>query len=344
MEVGELKKYISEDINRLTLILQQYGCHDIWRVSEDEVRCAIPEHNNRTGMQIKLNESLYTAIYEMEYHGDLIGALQLLSNTSFKEVVLFLSALFGLNSNKPKLIKDPLKLNGINDLMENIYDTSDTKNKEYNANILHDYLPFPHISLLQEGISPQVARSFRISYDPRKDRIIFPHFDWVDNDKIVGIKGRTILDKTTMDLLGVPKYWNYIKGYKKTHNLYGFGNAKDNLNKSKQLILFEGEKSVLKQFTLKNGKGYSVAVGGHTISQLQADFIVQNTPNDCEIIIAFDKDVDDIGYLESECEKFKPLKKVSYVIDEDNKLNEKDAPIDAHPYYWEWLLKNRKEV
>lgn len=115
------------------------------------------------------------------------------------------------------------------------------------------------------------------------------------------------------------------------------------------IILFEAEKSVLKQFTITKGEGYSVALGGHSISEEQVEFILKNTPGDCEVVLAFDKDVitdpdfGEEGFKEI-ANKFKPFRKVSYICDKYNVLGEKDSPIDKGIKLWNVLLDFRKEL
>ena len=69
----------------------------------------------------------------------------------------------------------------------------------------------------------KVIKQFNIGYSLKDERIIFPHYDWSETDKIVGIQGRiTGIDDNVAKALGVPKYWNFINGYKKHLNLYGY--------------------------------------------------------------------------------------------------------------------------
>ncbi len=346
LDSKELKEYLLEDVDRIDVVLENAGFHDIQHLS-DEVRCALPERNNRSSVSVKLNHNLSTAIYSKNYYGDLFGALGETLDMSFKETLVYVSSLFGLSNGKYVASENPL-----NDLLaftSSNRNSDNSNNKQFDKEILNNFIPLPHDSLFYEGISPDACRLFNVCFDPEKSRIIFPHFDWENGDKIVGIKGRTTFDKEIIEELNIPKYWNYIKGYKKTHNLYGFNLSRDNLEKSKMIILFEAEKSVLKQFTITKGKGYSVALGGHSISEEQVEFILKNTPGDCEVVLAFDKDVitdpdfGEEGFKEI-ADKFKPFRKVSYICDKYNVLGEKDSPIDKGVKLWNVLLDFRKEL
>lgn len=358
MNAKEIKNYINQNTDYIHKILEAGGCHDLWvNDSNNEIRGAVPNGNNKTALVVKRGEQLFTTIYDPTYDfsGDIIGALQKLKGISFKDAMSLIHSYLGLSMSGKlsKRRKDPLRL--LRPLTQN----SHKRNRKIKKNILYDksqldkFIPALHKKIIEEGIAPKVARKFNVCYDPKEGRIIFPHYDWVEQDKIVGIKGRTTLDSEVAKELDVPKYWNYIKGYQKTLNLYGYNFSAENINRKKMLILFEAEKSVMKQFTMTRGEGYSVALGGHSISDEQVRFILQHTKDDVEIVFAYDKDIQmdsklqngdkhiGIDYLKAECAKFMGLRKVSYIHDKHNLLSEKSSPIDEEVKKWKYLLKWR---
>lgn len=348
MQAKELKEYISQDEDRLFSVLQASGFHDIWKASSGEIRCATPHGDNKTGVMIKVDPDLYTAIFSSDYSGDLLGAIQEVMDTTFSDVIVFVHNVLGIATNSQSKTKiDPLgELKG---LAAKKIKRDRKSNKKYSEAELGAFIHLPYKTLIEEGISPKVLDQFNICFDPKLNRIIFPHYDWEENDRIVGIKGRTIQTKEELELTGTPKYWNYLTGYKKSHNIYGYNITKQYISAYSNIILFEGEKSVLKEYTFNKGKGCSVALGGHSISNEQVNFILRNVPLDCEIIIAFDKDVmtkEEEGeqFLIKEAMKFRPFRKVSYIFDKYNLLDEKDSPIDKGFKVWQYLMKYRKEV
>ena len=125
--------------------------------------------------------------------------------------------------------------------------------------------------------------------------------------------------------------------------------SSENVKESKQIILFEAEKSVLKQFTFTNCEGNSVALGGHAISDNQVDFILRKLPSDGEVILAFDHDVmtkenEGERYIINQAKKFSVFRKTSYIFDTYNILGEKDSPIDCGKEKWDYLFKWRKVI
>jgi DNA primase len=213
----------------------------------------------------------------------------------------------------------------------------------------------PHINLFYEGIIPQTAELFKICYDPRLDRYLFPHFNYDNKNTIVGITGRTTRSTEEIEQLLLPKYWNYISGYKKMYNLYGFSHSLEYAIKNKKFIIFEAEKSVLKQYTMTRNEGFSCAVGGHEISLIQAQIIMRYLPPDVEVIIAFDKDVmmmkdkktgEHVGeqFLLRQASLFSKYRKTSYIFDNENLLDDFDSPIDKGYHVFHQLLDNRREI
>lgn len=344
MQAKEMKAYLLEDTDRLVKVLESYNFHSIWFASQEEVRCATPTGENRTSVSILLQDELYATCFSDNFSGDIYGLIQHFSELSFIDVLKDINQMFGFSvgartSRKLDLLKDIRKFKNKS---KKIYE-----NEKHDISILDQFINKQHVTMLQEAISPKVLEMFQIRFDPKDSRIVFPHYDWIDSDKIVGIQARSTMSAELCNSLNVPKYINIIKGYKKTLNLYGWNLSKDNIEMSKKLIIFEGEKSTLKHFTHEMGKGYSVSVGSHEISSEQVDFIIKNTMNidEFEVIIAFDKDVmSNEQFLISECKRFSKYVKTSYVYDTYNILDEKDSPIDKGYKKWIHLLKYRKTV
>ena len=353
MEAKELKKYLLESPENIERVLGEYGFSDFW-FANGEIRCSPPNSTNRTAAVVKLEPELYTAIYSGSgYSGDLYGALQYVSDTSFSDVLRTIHGLFGLSRARVKKQQD--LLSEFRKYKRGYRDYKKKSNILFDETILRKYIMLPHETFLQEMISPDVLRKFKVCYDPKQDRVIIPHYDWYEQDKIVGLAGRTTLDSEMAKELDIPKYRHTIKGYLKTLNLFGWSHSHEYVKEKKVLVIFESEKSVLKHHTFELGKGFSVSVGGHTLSKDQVAFIIQNTSADTEIVIAFDKDVmalkddktqEDIGekHIVDTCKMFKGMRKVSYIWDAYGVLGEKDSPIDRGVKLWQVFFEHRRRV
>lgn len=354
MEPRELKKYLSEDEDRIIQALESFGFHSFWRTGE-EIRCASPNGTNNTAISIRLDEDdLFASSYDgvKNYHGDILGLIETQSDMGFGEVMGDIHRLFDLPTRARKQKKKIDLLSDLRGMKAKEKGRVEIVNEYHDREILDRFVNKNHVVMIEEAISPKVLKQFNIMYDPAKSRIIFPHFDWMLHDKVVGIKGRTTMTSEVAKELDVPKYWNYIKGYKKTANFYGFNQSFKNIQDKKMMIIFESEKSVLKEFTINRGQGVSVATGGHDhLSVAQLKFIVKNTPPDTEIVFAFDKDImvgdekiNGQDYLIEVCKDISSFRKTSYIFDKFGILSKNDSPIDRGLKRWNHLLKWRITV
>lgn len=157
----------------------------------------------------------------------------------------YVGALLGL-SNYSKKNERVNPLSGLEKLAKRSSHYQTKTNDLYDKSFLNKFIKVHHKSLIEEGITGDVLNQFDVMFDPIRQRIIFPHYDWDNPNKLVGVKGRTIQTPEGIELFNTPKYWNYIKGYRKTNNLYGWHQALPGIQEHKKIILFEGEKSVLK--------------------------------------------------------------------------------------------------
>lgn len=358
MKAEDFKEYLKEDIDRIYKVLESVGIHRIWE-TRGELRGAPPESMNHTSISVNL-DTLFCRYYKNDetFRGDIIALVQFFRKETFPETFRYLTSMFGLSTGK--FVKDnridPLaKFKGIRKMNRPVADINEIEVPKFGKETLADFIMLPHINLFHEGIMPQTSELFDICYDPQLDRIIFPHHNYDDKNSIVGITGRTTRSKEEIKELMIPKYFNYIKGYMKMYNLYGFAFALEHVKKQGKLVIFEAEKSVLKNFTQTKNEGYSCAVGGHEISDVQVQILMRYLPSDIEIVIAFDKDVmmmrdkdtkEHIGeeFLIKTAQKFSKYRNASYIYDHDEVLDEFDSPIDKGYKVFHELLEKRIAV
>lgn len=345
MNAAELKRYMVQDSERIVRVLEAANFHSI-KIFGDEIRCAVPQGDNPTAVSIKLNDELFATSFttKVPYHGDLLGLFQNVRAENFHQTMSFIHAMLGLSNDYTKPIQTTNLLDELTSLYQNgDKEFKDITNKLYPRSILSQYIMLPHENIINEGIAPRILKRFDICFDPVDSRILFPHYDWKQTDMIAGITGRTTMNIELIEKLGVNKYFNYIKGYKKTANLYGWKQSAKTVHEKKIVIIFEAEKSVLKQHTFERGNGFAVSVGGHEVSDVQIKFLIENTSTDTEIVFAFDNDIvrEQIDEFADQTKKFR---KTSLIIDNEGLLSEKDAPIDKGYEVWRELFRTRTIV
>lgn len=195
---------------------------------------------------------------------------------------------------------------------------------------------------INEGISFEAMKKYSIYYDNYKEQIIIPHFD-IDN-RVIGIRVRN-LNKEDIENYGkYTPYYQYpiLYNHPLGKNIYGINITKDAIVKSKKVIIFESEKSVLKMDSIYGKNNCSVAICGSNISNVQYKMLLDLNVE--EIIIALDKEENWKSKIVNMTKEIKELVKVSIVYDSDNLLELKDSPIDRGKDIFEQLLKNRINI
>jgi len=334
MDACALKEYIITN-NYITDVLNTLNCHNIKEYSDD-IRAGLPSKCNPTSIVINKN-SLKTKVYtsDKDINGDIFTLTMNLKQFTFSETLKYLHHVFNLPFTK--FVKKENQVDPL-DIFKRVKPnyTSNKELKLYDESILNNFIIAPNLWFLHEGITPAVQSQFKIGYSPEHQRISIPHRYWSgDNNDYVGVMGRTI--KQDYDILQIPKYLPLVRFYKSL-NLYGLQENYKHIQENGVVIIFEGEKSVLKMNSWK--LPYAVAVGSHDISAVQQQILVSLN---VEICIAFDEGIPE-NYIKNHCKIFKNMRKTSYIFDNDDLLDKKMSPVDRKLNTFKYLFNNRKFV
>lgn len=185
-----------------------------------------------------------------------------------------------------------------------------------------------------EGITDEAMREYDIRTDKYRNQIIYPIYD--ADGKYICPKARTTLDD--FKILGLPKY-RYLGKIGKNDFFVGWQQALPEIKRKKQVIVFEGIKSVMKAWSW----GYKNCVAAETscINDDQTRLLIASDAD--EVVVAFDKDkkiVDSVSKL-SQLRKFC---NVSVINDTMDYLGEKDSPVDKGREVFDYLINNRKRI
>jgi DNA primase len=197
--------------------------------------------------------------------------------------------------------------------------------------LIQDFVPMLHISWLKQGITERTRKKFGICYSYRYKRVVIPMKYWATGE-LLGFNQRTVVEN--YEEFDIKKYF-LTPTYPKQLNLYGLYENYDSIQKAGYVVVYEAEKSVLKRDSLNDPTG--VALSGHVLSDEQIRILIGLN---VEIVIAFDKDIS-IDEMRHACEKFKNIRKVSYIYDFIDVLGEKDSPADARNKDFKFLFDNR---
>lgn len=183
-----------------------------------------------------------------------------------------------------------------------------------------------------EGIGFDTMKKFGVRYDSFSDRIVYPIKDY--NGNIINVSGRT-LDKDYKEK-GIRKY-SYFMPLGCLNTLYGFSDNEDSIRTKREVIVFEGAKSVM----LASGWGVQncVAILTSHLNPRQLLFFIKLG---VRVVFALDEDVDiseDINI-----KKLKRYVSVEWVKNIDNLLSPKMSPVDAGLEVWQNLYERRKRI
>lgn len=185
----------------------------------------------------------------------------------------------------------------------------------------------------REGISRDSLDRFQVFYDSFSDRLVYPIRD--PQGRIVNIGGRTLDPEWKEKKL---RKYTYFFGWPGGMNiLYGLHENMDAIVRKKQIIVFEGAKSVLLADTY--GINNAVALLTSHVNKQQLSILIRLG---CEVVFALDKDVQ--IFDDHNVQKLKQYTNISYVNDTIGLLAEKDSPIDKGISVFKTLYEERRRL
>ena len=180
-----------------------------------------------------------------------------------------------------------------------------------------------------EGISRASLDRFQIRYDPFANRLVYPIRSV--NGTIVNVGGRT-LDPAFKEK-NLKKYCYYY-AWGTMSTIYGLFENAEEIRKKREVILFEGCKSVLLADTW--GIRNTGAILTSHLSPAQMKILAQLG---CTVVFALDKDVD--VRADRNVNVLKRYVNVLFLQDRDGLLDEKDAPVDKGKEVFDALYEHR---
>jgi hypothetical protein len=197
---------------------------------------------------------------------------------------------------------------------------------------------------IKEGITIETLQAFNIKYDVANLIIIIPHRD--KDGSVIGVRGRFMSEYSNVKYM--PITWGGVTlSHPLRGNLYGLYENRAVIEKSKTVILFESEKSVLKFSSFfGHENNFSVATCGNKVSNEQIQILQDLGVK--QVILAFDKDYDNSAdqmkvqaHYNDIASRLGVYFTTSVMFDYGNLLGLKDAPIDKGRIVFEELFKYR---
>ena len=184
----------------------------------------------------------------------------------------------------------------------------------------------------QEGISRASLDKFQVFYDGFSDRLVYP----IKNleGKIVNVGGRTLDPQWKEKKM---RKYCYFYPWGTIETIYGLSDNIESIKKEREIILFEGCKSVL----LADSWGIHNC-GAILTSHLSKNQVKILARLGCRVVFALDKDVD--IHSDRHINQLSRYVVVEYLSDKDGLLGEKDAPVDKGLDVFNNLYNNRKRL
>ena len=181
----------------------------------------------------------------------------------------------------------------------------------------------------REGISDASLRRFQVKYDPFSNRLVYPIRS--PTGEIVNIGGRTL--DPDYKSKNIRKY-TYFYSWGTMDTIYGLAENRDAIEEKREIILFEGCKSVLIADTwgIRN-------TGAILTSHLNPNQMRILIKLGVRVVFALDEGIfipDDRNIT-----RLKDYTNVDYLYDKSGLLSEKDAPVDKGREVFDQLYEGR---
>ena len=183
-----------------------------------------------------------------------------------------------------------------------------------------------------EGITQQSMERFSVRYDPFSDRIVYPIRDMRGN--IINVCGRT-LDPNYKE--HKQRKYTYFKPLGVLDTIYGFSDNREEILAKKEIILFEGAKSVM----IADGwgiKNTGALLTSH-LNNYQFNHLIRMG---VRVVFALDAEID--IRTDVNIKRLLPYVNVEWVVNRRNLLDEKDSPVDRGREIFETLYKERMRL
>jgi hypothetical protein len=206
----------------------------------------------------------------------------------------------------------------------------------YNESILRIFQKLYVEDWINEGISIETMKKYKILYSTWQQKIIIPHFDI--NNQLIGVRGRSLIEEE-IELFGKytpfkvgKQFYNHSLG----QNLFGLNHNLTAIQEKKKIMLVEAEKSVFQTDTMFGDDNFTVALCGSNLTDFQKGMILMLGVR--EVIVALDKQYQSLD--SDECKKWathikekiidklSPFVRVSVLWDSGNLLPYKASPTD----------------
>lgn len=336
MKAEHIKNIIIER-EALVDILENIGCFYI-KDRGEEIRCAIKEGGNNTSLRIKKDTLGYVYFGDDNFppYGDIINLVMIFKGIKFVEAINFLCMFLNISSTYED-IKTPILFGGYYKKKTQYSSTIRPDLPIYPLSTLENYQSTCNRMFLNDGISLETQRKYKVGLDTYTQRISVPWFD--EKGNLIGVMGRYNMEAAICKSENIAKWYPLIP-FKKSYFLYGLYQNKEIIETTRTIFIGESEK--FPQQLDSMGYQIGVSIGSHELSDYQIHLI--KGLNIKNLVLAYDKDIS-VEVLEQQIQMIKNNNilfrnniNIGYIYDKDNLLEHKDSPTDKGLSVFEKLI------
>lgn len=183
-----------------------------------------------------------------------------------------------------------------------------------------------------EGITAESMDRFQVRYDPFSNRIVYPIKN--TSGDIINVCGRTLDPQFKEKKL---RKYTYFKPLGLLDTIYGLSENMEYIRQKKEVILFEGAKSVM----IADGWGIknTGAILTSHLNPYQFQLLIRLGVT---VVFALDAEVD--IREDQNIRKLMPYVRVEWVRNKDGLLGDKDAPVDRGFEVFQKLYEERRRL
>lgn len=318
----DIVEYVSQFMD---LELRQDG--EYWGVS------CLSDHDSDPSFSVNPEKQVF---WDFSSHsgGNVLNFIMRYNNCSLPHAVDILKSYLSEKGIRPDDVKS---LNCTREIMR--YSVSQKKEKEAKyKNLGNSYMDryaedWSKTSVWEdEGITREAMRLFQVRYDPVSERIVFPIRSM--NGSIINVCGRTIDPDFKAKKL---RKYTYFFPLGRFDTLYGYAENSANIREKREIIVFEGPKSVMKAWGW--GVDNAVALCTSHLNTYQFDMFLR-----IGVRTVFALDSDASIFSDENIIRLTRYLNVENVVNRDGLLGEKMAPVDAGEDVWRKLYAKRRKV
>lgn len=288
------------------------------------------------------NDKLYYYINEHRFvcftncgNMDVFQVIQNVTKCTFVQALNLVKQITGLDNHLTR------QYGFSTDILNNPFEYTPTEIKKpefkiINEFVLASYTKLYHKSFIDDYISIEVMQKHELAFDILMNRVIIPHRNC--KSELVAIRARNFDEKylnAGRKYLPVNMFGKSLSSPTSIY-FYGLYHYEKNIRKTKTVIIGEAEKFSMQVATLFPEMAIGISAMGSNISQWHIEILEELGVEN--VIIAFDKEFEEIGSEEEELYKskieFKIIERlrskfnVGLMWDKHNLLGYKDAPTD----------------